>query len=222
MVRTYLTDPMAISPILYRRPIAPLPSVLLFAWPLAGLLLLSTAASAQTRQARFSILKGGEEVGSIHVLCATTGPRTLYAATSYSELDVVWKQVVRTSMGAEYLDGSLTACHSALRVNDALRDSSNMVTREGRSTCYVHPRPPFTYAGGSQWTTARMYFEEPVGQPTIFVESVMQDCPLRRTGAGTYTLTFPNKCENHYVYMNGVLQEVRVDRTLIDLVFRRT
>lgn len=104
-------------------------------------------------------------------------------------------------------------------LNDALRDSSHMA--RGASECFVHPEAPFTCERTTQWTTARMYFEEPIGQALIFVESALKDLPLQRTGDGTYTLTLSSNTENHYVYRGGVLQEIHIKRPMVGLVFKR-
>jgi hypothetical protein len=177
----------------------------------------NTAAQRST----YNILKGNNIVGSIQVMRLAEADRATYLITSYAEIDMVLKQVVRTSMATVYLGGNVVACNTMLRLNKGLRDSSNMSSKDGAWRCYVQPDAPFQRTVTSQWTTARMYFEEPVGQAFIFVESVLQDCPLLKTGPNTYTLTLPNKNVNRYVYRDGVLQEVHVDRALVDLVFRR-
>ncbi len=96
-----------------------------------------------------------------------------------------------------------------------------MSTKEGVPRCYVHPEQLEQCSSKGEWTTARMYFEEPVNATQIYVESVLRSCPLISSGPGKYTLTFPNDTKNHYVYKNGVLQEVQVIRPLFDLVFRK-
>jgi hypothetical protein len=44
---------------------------------------------------------------------------------------------------------------------------------------------------------------------------------LAKVGAGIYELTLPDGHVNRYVYRNGVLHEIQVDRLFFDLVFRR-
>jgi hypothetical protein len=192
-----------------RLPIAP---ILL---PALGLAVLDCAGQIT----RFQVLKADELVGNVIAMRMPTATGTVYTMTSHCELDIIWSQVVRSSARAEYIDGALTSCHTSMRVNDSVRDSSSMM--KGVDQCFVHPKTAFTCTRATQWTTSRMYFEEPVGQPIVFVESVLQDCPLVRSAPGTYTLTFPNGNVNHYVYKAGILQEIRVDRSFFDLVFRR-
>jgi hypothetical protein len=182
---------------------------------------LSISTRAQAQRSQFDILKGDRVVGRIMTLKQEEAGRTDYLMTSYSVFEVMMKQVVTTSMAAEYKEGLLRSCHSLVKVNGNMRDSSHLAPRAGKLMGYVHPGPAAQKEHPVKWTTARMYYEEPVGQASIFVESALAFCTLVRTGAGTYTLTLPNKSENHYVYRKGVLQEVRVDRVFFDLVFRR-
>src|SRR5690606_31039396 len=94
-------------------------------------------------------------------------------------------------------------------------------THQGERWAYVHPQAPYRLRSTNDWTTSRMYYEEPIGQSTILVESVLQDCPIRRTGPSSYEVTLPNNDRNRYRYKNGRLMEVQVDRLLVNLVFRR-
>lgn len=168
---------------------------------------------------RFQVLKADELVGHVIAVRTPTSNGTVYSMTSHCEVDIIWSQVVRTSLRTEYTDGEITSCHTSLRVNDAVRDSSRMV--KGVDQCFVHPDNAFLCDRATQWSTSRLYFEEPAGQSFVFVESVLKDCPLVCTAPNVYTLTFPNGNVNRYVYKAGLLQEIRVERTLMDLVFRR-
>lgn len=184
-------------------------------------MVLVPAMWAQVGHAEFNILKGEKVIGRIVALKDERPGRTLYAMTSLARVDVLLRKVVNTSMITEYSDGLLHACHTAVKVNGAVRDSSHLVRRDGNWHRYVHSSSsaPVDEPGG--WTTARMYFEEPVAERAIYVESVLAHCPLTRTGEGRYTLVLPNQSRNHYVYDKGVLVQILVDRAMVDLVFRR-
>lgn len=177
--------------------------------------------TAQGQQARFDIWKGNTVVGTILAKRVLHGERTQYLMTSYSEFDIVLKQVVRSTVATEYRHGHLSTCYAVVRVNDALRDSSHYVAGEDAAVCYVHPDERFAHTEAVTWTTARMYFEEPVNQRTIFVESVLKACPLKCVGSGLYKLTLPGGKVNTYTYRNGKLEEIHVDRSFFDLVFKR-
>lgn len=184
-----------------------------------ALVVLVLAPSAGAQIARFHVLKADEVIGHVIASRQALPNGELYTMVSHCEVDLVWKQRIRTSLRTEYANGALASCHTSLRVNDAVRDSSCMV--RGAEDCFVHPKAPFDCVRSTDWTTSRLYYAEPVGQSMIFVESVLRDCPLARTGPGTYTLTLPNGHTNRYVYREGKLYEIQVSRPLMDLVFRR-
>jgi len=185
-------------------------------------MLVGGVGTTCAQPARFVIWKGADQVGSLMVDRNYQGDRTLYTMTSFSKLDVaLWTQVVSTVMTAEYVGDQLEACASTVHLNGAMRDSSSMRTSAGVAQGYVHPGHVLQGGNGNAWTTARMYYEEPVGQESIYVESVLSDCPLQRLPNGIYRLVLPDDKVNRYVYRDGVLQEVHVDRTFFDLVFRR-
>jgi len=184
-------------------------------------LLVGLAFSVTAQELRFNIFKGDTEVGSIRALRSVKAGRTSYMIVSQAELTLLWKQVVHTRMQAEYEAGLLRGCHSSVTLNGTLRDSSYLSMHQGERWAYVHPRTPYRLHSSNTWTTARMYYEEPIGRSSILVESVLQDCPIRRTGPGRYEVTLPNNDRNRYTYVNGKLMEVHVDRLLINLVFRR-
>lgn len=184
-------------------------------------LLMGLALSVAGQELRFTIFKGNAEVGSIQASRSVHPARTSYVVVSHAEVSVLWKQIVHTRMHVEYEAGLLRKCHSAVKLNGTLRDSSHLSMHQGERWAYVHPGAPYRLHSANTWTTARMYYEEPIGRSSILVESVLQDCPIRRIGPGRYEVILPNNDRNRYTYVNGELVEVMVDRLLVNLVFRR-
>ncbi|MEZ4738589.1 MAG: DUF6134 family protein [Flavobacteriales bacterium] len=186
-----------------------------------GGLSLSMGTAPMMDRSQFEIMKGEDVVGRIVASRNAQGPRTTYLMTSHSEFTMLWKQVVRTTTVAEYSDGLLHTCHANLWINGSMRDSSHMQLAKSPENCYVHPDRRFVQASKVEWTTARMYFDEPLGITAVFVESVLEHCRLLPLGNHRYRLYLPDSKVNDYTYRNGVLEEIAVDRKLVDLVFRR-
>jgi hypothetical protein len=187
--------------------------------PALVLLLFHTAVMAQP--STFTIHVNNDVVGQVRVSKGTVGARTTYSMASLSEVVVIWRQVIRTSLITEYTGDRITACMSSVHVNGSVRDSSHMRVYHTGLAGFVHPDRTVTKPCINPWSTARMYFEEPVGQTRIYVESVLDDCVLEPLGGGRYKLIMPDNKVNFYTYRGGVLQEILVDRTLFDLVFKR-
>lgn len=187
----------------------------------AFLFCCTVGISAFAQQIGFTIWKGNDLVGGITAIRQHKGENATYAVSSYSEVDVVMKQVVRSTMAMEYHEGRPIGCFTSMRLNGSLRDSTFMRSTAAGLACFVHPKSRFILASAHPWSTSRMYFEEPLGQTEVFVESVLRECPLHRIGEGRYQLELPGRKSNTYRYVDGKLQEVEVDRPLIKLVFKR-
>ncbi|MBK7382664.1 MAG: hypothetical protein IPI81_04915 [Flavobacteriales bacterium] len=180
------------------------------------------ASTANAQDGHFEILRGDQVLGRIRVERVITGNTVSYSMISASTFDLIWKRHVRTTVITHYTDGRVTGCCSSVRMNNAVRDSSLLRSIGGRGLYFKHPTSVHADdLPANEWTTARMYYEEPAGESSIFVESALADCPLVHSGVGEYSLTLPNKDRNHYIYRDGVLQEIRVDRGFFVLLFRR-
>jgi hypothetical protein len=184
------------------------------------LLLVAGACTAQ--DGFFHILHNGKKLGTINVLRVARGDSVTYSMTSRSNFTFLWKREVNTVVRTLYVDGRVTGCHTIVRDGATLRDSSALRAIGGRGLYVVHPDKVYSAAlPANPWTTTRLYYEEPLGQDSVFVESELSECPVERIAPGEYILRLPNKEKNHYVYRDGVLQEIRVDRGWLGLVFRR-
>lgn len=182
---------------------------------------LASGIPAAAQEVGFHILKDRTVVGSIKAIRRDSGASTIYVVSSYSQMAVVKKQVVRSNLAAEYRQGRPYSCFSSFHLNGSLRDSSYMRTQGSLLSCYRYPDERFEVGRASAWTTSRMYFEEPAGQSTVFVESVLKECRLQSTAPGVYVLELPGNRTNTYRYAGGRLMEVQVDQPLLKLTFRR-
>lgn len=176
-------------------------------------------ASAQSLL--FNIVKGGDVIGTIRAEKDVKGEGIFYSMISNSEFSIVWRNTVQSTTETEYRNGLMHRCGAHMRVNKSMRDSSNMVRIGDKAQCFIHPDKQFIHTGDVAWTTARMYYEEPVGQSRIFVESEMSFCRFEAIGANIYRLHLSDGKLNEYTYQRGELREVKVIRTLFDLYFKR-
>lgn len=107
-------------------------------------------------------------------------------------------------------------------LNDKLRGSSSLLledqqysfTKEG--TYSVLPHGPDIF-----WTTARMYFEEPIGIKQVFAERHGKYLQISQVDDHSYALTLPSGRVNTYTYVDGVCETVVVDHWLATIRFER-
>lgn len=188
---------------------------------LGCLFLLLLVGIAPAQPLHFNILKGGDVIGAIVAERNVHGEGTFYSMVSHSEFNLLWSNTVQSTTATAYVKGILHSCGAFMRVNKTMRDSSNMVRIGDQAHCYIHPDKRFIHTGAVEWTTARMYYEEPIGQTRIFVESEMAFRRFEAIGANIYRLHLSDGKLNEYTYRRGELQEVKVIRTFFDLYFKR-
>lgn len=185
-----------------------------------GLLLASVPCAA--KDGVFEILHNKKVLGTIDVLRVTRGDSVTYSMISRSDFTFLWKRQVLTVARTLHIAGQVTNCLTTVHESGALRDSSALRAIGGRGLYVVHPDKVYgAELPKNPWSTARLYYDEPVGQDSIFVESELAECALEHVAPGEYILRLPNNEHNHYVYRDGILQEIRVDRGWLGLVFRR-
>lgn len=182
-------------------------------------LLFGSITVAQSLQ--FNIVKGGDIIGNIKADRVEKADAIFYSMVSSSEFSIVWSNTVESTTETEYRNGFMHTCGARMSVNKSMRDSSSMERVGDQAHCYIHPNKRFMHKESVEWTTARMYYEEPVGQSRIFVESEMAFCLFEPIGSNTYRLHLSGGKVNEYTYVRGELKEIKVIRTLFDLYFKR-
>ena len=171
---------------------------------------------------QFKILNGGEEIGHIVAKKETLNYKTTYDIVSKASFRVFFQYVRETSMKVVWHSGNFESSETKQLMNEELKE--HRVTKQGNAgyDCFkILEEEKFSLTTPIKFCSSMLYFEEPKGYSHIFAESYQELCPLELIAPGIYKLTLPQGKVNHYVYKNGVLQEIRVFRTMVDLVFKR-
>jgi hypothetical protein len=72
-----------------------------------------------------------------------------------------------------------------------------------------------------RFTTAKLYFQEPLGIKRVYSERFLKYCPLEAQGDSRYKLHLPDNKVNYYIYKDEQLAAVLVERTWFNLEFRK-
>ena len=187
-----------------------------------SLLFLSSWLVLSAQSVHFKILNGDDVIGNISAEKATTKNNTTYSVTSVASFRVLFKYVRETSMDVVFQSGKMKSSETKQIMNKELEEHRiTNLTGTGYS-CLKNPKEEkFTLTHAIHFSSSMLYFEEPIGHSHIFAESYQKMCPLLLISPGIYELTLPHGKINHYVYKAGELQEIRVFRTMVDLVFKR-
>ena len=107
-------------------------------------------------------------------------------------------------------------------MNNDLEDSSSINLDQNKYNCYRYPDDRFALNSTELlFTTAKLYFHEPVGIQRIYSERFLQYCSLEPKGNHKYKLNLPNGRVNYYTYGDDKLVEILVDRTWFNLEIRQ-
>lgn len=170
----------------------------------------------------FDILKGGDKLGSIKAEKKITNSTTIYTSISKATFRVVWEYIRETDITTIYQNGLFISLDSKQLMDGKLKE--HYITQK-KDLGYLCTRPTsnetFTLKQNIIFSSNMLYFTEPKGQKFIYAEGYQSLCALEEISNGIYKLSLPEGKINHYVYKNGVLEEIRVFRTIVDLVFKR-
>lgn len=190
------------------------------------LLLLTIAilpGFAKTEQVRFEILMKGKSIGNIKAQRVINQDKTVYKVTSTASFRVIVKYVRETIAEVIFSGGKIQLSDAKQIMNQQLKEhrvtewqGTTYACKQGKSAAQASFKKPIKLC------TSMLYFQEPVGQAFIFAENYQELCPVELVQPGVYKVTLPQGKINHYIYKNGQLEEIKVFRTMVNLVFKRT
>ncbi len=184
-------------------------------------LLLSLQLSAQT--VKFNIMKGKDTIGQIVAKQTKNNTGNSYHVTSKASFRIIWKYVRETLTRVNFRGKIMSYSNSKLSINKEIKDHRITTRKVKQYACVKKPEnKQFQITQNITYCSSMLYFKEPKNQSYIFAESYQKLCKLELISTGIYQLHLPEGKINHYVYKSGQLQEIRVFRTIVDLIFKRT
>lgn len=177
---------------------------------------------AKTEQVRFDILMKGRPIGNIKAQREINLDKTIYKVTSTASFRVIVKYVRETIAEVVFSGGKIQLSDAKQIMNQQLKEhrvtewkGANYACKQGEGVAQASFKKPIKLC------TSMLYFQEPVGQSFIFAENYQELCPVELVSPGVYKITLPQGKVNHYIYKNGQLEEIKVFRTMVNLVFKR-
>ena len=185
------------------------------------LLIFGSGLYAQTHW--YTIHRGGKQIGEISASLVESEHTETYEILSDVTFKVLWKSYNRkTSHLVVYEHESLTSSSSGVYMNDDLEDSAALNLDYKTYHCFRFPDDRFILSDeGVQFTTAKLYFQEPVGVSQVYSERFLLYCTLEPEGKHRYKLSLPGGKTNYYTYEDNNLSEVYIDRTWFNLEFKK-
>lgn len=172
---------------------------------------------------RYSVHRGGNEIGEITASLNEQAETKTYEILSSVSFKVLWKRYHRrTSNLVVFQRGSLSTSNSGVYMNDELQDSTSLSKEPDYYRLFKYPDDHDLLNDTElDFSTAKLYFQEPVGIQRVYSERFLQYCELEAQEGHRYKLSLPDNKTNYYTYKDQQLVKVFVDRAWFNLEFRR-
>ncbi len=186
-------------------------------------LIASLGSELYGQKHHYSVHRGGKEIGAITASLIEVQETQTYEIHSDVRFKVLWKNYHRkTSNLVTYLGDTMKTSSLGIYMNDDLQDSTTIKFELNNYRCYRYPDDRFILQDTHlQFTTAKLYFQEPVGVHRVYSERFLQYCSLEQQGDHHYKLSLPSGKTNYYTYKDSKLEKVLIDRTWFNLEFRK-
>lgn len=183
--------------------------------------LTNLSLKAQTSSVSFTIYKGDDKIGDITAKRTISGKKINYSVISDATFKVIWKYNRKTDMQVEYINGELNSSISKVIFQGKLDELGQTKKVGDHYKCFLYPKDTFNIEKKITFSAAMLYFKEPVGITEIYAETYLEFCKIELESKNKYKLHLPNGKVNYYTYKGGELQEIFVDRTGFNILFKR-
>lgn len=186
------------------------------------LIFLITHETGFAQNQKYSILWGDDEIGSLSVSRIRKGAQTDISFIAEVEFRVIVKYRRRTEYQANFINDTLYFASTRSVMNDNLKDYQTTKKENNLYKIFRHPSDESILKKAITNTVAKLYYEEPDSKlNSVYAEGQSRFCKLESLGSGRYKIYLDEGKENIYTYKAGRLEQVEVNRSWFDLVFKR-
>lgn len=181
--------------------------------------ILLFSLSIHGQQVEFTINIGSKEIGEITANKELIQNREVYKVVSDATFRIIWKYHRTSEMTVIYINDTLESSVSINKMNDDVKALSKFWKDDNGYKCH-HQDKIEMEENPVLFSTVKLYFQEPVNVDSVYSETFLEMSYLEDLGDHRYKLFLPGNRKNTYRYDNGILQEVKVDRTF-DILFKK-
>ena len=142
----------------------------------------------------------------------STAMGQMYYIESFVKVWVVINIKVNFNQSNLYRDGILKQGAVIRTVNGSTKVNNNILWQPGGGyICLKKDGDTVRHKEEIKYSTAMLYFVEPVNLNRIYSEGSLAFIPIKKTEGHTYELTLVDGNKNYYTYENGVCVKVKAE-----------
>lgn len=172
------------------------------------LLLVLAPTSAFSQQHTYSVIKGNKKIGSLSVTRANEQNKIKYSIWSEARTGFILNIKINVLIEEWFEKGELVHSKFIRKVNGI--EIINNEVEKFKDIYTLKQKGDYTKTLSSdiKYTTASMYFIEPVNMPFVYSENYQQLIQVIDFGKNKYLVEFPDGNRSYYTYRNGICTTV--------------
>lgn len=187
---------------------------------LSATFLMSFGPTAHVNNFSFEVSIDGKPIGTFLVSRTDIDAASTFRVENNTAAGLIRKAEHKSIMLSLYDDNNLISSELKTWVNEKLESSSEL---NWNGTQYVKKNGEQTMEIDQQlvdYSSVRVFFEEPLDRPTLFYEQYGKELAVRRIASHKYEVQLPNGSKEQYTYQDGevVMMEVLHTFTTISLI----
>lgn len=186
------------------------------------LLALALGMNSFADNLTYTVIHDKKPVGQINISRTTKQDLTQIRFESTVVVNMLFTIKVYDKMDVTFKGNQLINSYLYRTLNGKVK-VKNYATWDGKS--YLQNNKDEDKSTLSQlihYTTASLYYHEPIGQQEVYSEKFQKMIPIKNVGIKRYLLSLPNGNKVYYSYKNGVcsLVEAETDWANLQFVFK--
>ncbi|UPT68117.1 MAG: hypothetical protein M0D57_05515 [Sphingobacteriales bacterium JAD_PAG50586_3] len=168
----------------------------------------------------YTITKGNEAIGEIHIIKSTNNDVTEYFFESNARVNLLLFNIKFYDKMSVKFNKNILQEAKLYRTTNNKVEVNNLITWNGRFySCFDKNGHNGFINNPILLTTACLYFYEPVNVNSIFSEKFQRMIPIKNAGNNRYVMYLPNGNKTTYAYLNGICYSVEAETDWANLKF---
>lgn len=163
---------------------------------------------------------------NVYVAGQRAGTLTVHAQKNNNDLSIhseanisVAFSKANSVLQAQYQDGQLYKASVIQKVNNKVRESSEVIWEDNYYKVHIKGEETTTFKEDVLYSVALLYHVEPKGKNAVFSERYGFPCPLKEVEPSKYELQLPTGKKAYYTYANGICTQMQTKQMMMDVRF---
>jgi len=188
-----------------------------------GLITLSSfGPSAKVESCNYQVLLDGRLIGTYSVNKTDINGTSNFRVETNTAAGLIRRAEHKSVMISSYEQSKLISFDLKTWVNQKLESSSGICWDGNQYVKQNGADLPQVCVKMVTYSSACLYFEEPVNMDSLFYEKYGRELELSEFGDHQYEIELPNASKERYTYQNGKLNSVEIVQSFATITLRPT